>query len=151
MVSDAGRSRRPTNLSDADFHWGWINSVACAFLLKDLAQAQSTPGVLHGWTRLGSDRSLEKSHRRPCASSLSLPSLAASKEADAARSAPKPMSPSDFLDKLMGRTSGYDARIRPNFKGRKTFLSYSQECSPMIYTCCDPPTHTFFSTQGRHC
>lgn len=28
-----------------------------------------------------------------------------------------PMSPSDFLDKLMGRTSGYDARIRPNFKG----------------------------------
>ncbi|XP_048838591.1 glycine receptor subunit alpha-4-like isoform X2 [Brienomyrus brachyistius] len=29
----------------------------------------------------------------------------------------KSMSPSDFLDKLMGRTSGYDARIRPNFKG----------------------------------
>lgn len=27
------------------------------------------------------------------------------------------MSPSDFLDKLMGRTSEYDARIRPNFKG----------------------------------
>uniref|UniRef100_A0A8C4Z340 Glycine receptor, alpha 3 n=1 Tax=Gadus morhua TaxID=8049 RepID=A0A8C4Z340_GADMO len=34
-----------------------------------------------------------------------------------ARSRPIPMSPSDFLDKLMGRTSGYDARIRPNFKG----------------------------------
>uniref|UniRef100_A0A8C1T6X8 Glycine receptor, alpha 4a n=1 Tax=Cyprinus carpio TaxID=7962 RepID=A0A8C1T6X8_CYPCA len=33
------------------------------------------------------------------------------------RPASKPMSPSDFLDKLMGRTSGYDARIRPNFKG----------------------------------
>uniref|UniRef100_A0A8C9WKI7 Glycine receptor, alpha 4a n=1 Tax=Scleropages formosus TaxID=113540 RepID=A0A8C9WKI7_SCLFO len=33
------------------------------------------------------------------------------------RPAPKPMSPSDFLDKLMGKTSGYDARIRPNFKG----------------------------------
>ncbi|XP_048815799.1 glycine receptor subunit alpha-4 isoform X2 [Lagopus muta] len=33
------------------------------------------------------------------------------------RSASQPMSPSDFLDKLMGRTSGYDARIRPNFKG----------------------------------
>lgn len=33
------------------------------------------------------------------------------------RPAPKPMSPSDFLDKQMGRTSGYDARIRPNFKG----------------------------------
>ncbi|KAK6322195.1 hypothetical protein J4Q44_G00069870 [Coregonus suidteri] len=28
----------------------------------------------------------------------------------------KAPSPSDFLDKLMGRTSGYDARIRPNFK-----------------------------------
>ncbi|XP_008933713.1 PREDICTED: glycine receptor subunit alpha-4-like [Merops nubicus] len=27
------------------------------------------------------------------------------------------MSPSDFLDKLMGRMSGYDSRIRPNFKG----------------------------------
>nr|XP_046152613.1 glycine receptor, alpha 4a isoform X1 [Oncorhynchus gorbuscha] len=26
-------------------------------------------------------------------------------------------SPSDFLDKLMGKRSGYDARIRPNFKG----------------------------------
>lgn len=31
----------------------------------------------------------------------------------------QPMSPSDFLDKLMGRTSGYDARIRPNFKGKR--------------------------------
>ncbi|XP_036965911.1 glycine receptor subunit alpha-3 isoform X3 [Acanthopagrus latus] len=40
------------------------------------------------------------------------------KEVDnAARSRQVPMSPSDFLDKLMGRTSGYDARIRPNFKG----------------------------------
>ncbi|XP_053712822.1 glycine receptor subunit alpha-3-like isoform X3 [Synchiropus splendidus] len=35
----------------------------------------------------------------------------------AARARQVPMSPSDFLDKLMGRTSGYDARIRPNFKG----------------------------------
>lgn len=35
------------------------------------------------------------------------------------RSSPQPMSPSDFLDKLMGRTSGYDARIRPNFKGKR--------------------------------
>ncbi|NXJ31757.1 GLRA4 protein, partial [Ciconia maguari] len=35
----------------------------------------------------------------------------------ASRSLPQPMSPSDFLDKLMGRTSRYDARIRPNFKG----------------------------------
>ncbi|KAJ1116650.1 hypothetical protein NDU88_004856 [Pleurodeles waltl] len=33
------------------------------------------------------------------------------------KSPPQTMSPSDFLDKLMGRTSGYDARIRPNFKG----------------------------------
>ncbi|XP_061082195.1 glycine receptor subunit alpha-2 isoform X1 [Conger conger] len=35
----------------------------------------------------------------------------------AGRSSALTMSPSDFLDKLMGRTSGYDARIRPNFKG----------------------------------
>ncbi|XP_066497028.1 glycine receptor subunit alpha-2 [Hoplias malabaricus] len=33
------------------------------------------------------------------------------------RSSSRGMSPSDFLDKLMGKTSGYDARIRPNFKG----------------------------------
>ncbi|XP_037110630.1 glycine receptor subunit alpha-3 isoform X3 [Syngnathus acus] len=40
------------------------------------------------------------------------------KEVDhAPRTRQVPMSPSDFLDKLMGRTSGYDARIRPNFKG----------------------------------
>ncbi|XP_044133393.1 glycine receptor subunit alpha-1 [Bufo gargarizans] len=45
-------------------------------------------------------------------------SLAASKEVGAsARSSAKLMSPSDFLDKLMGKISGYDARIRPNFKG----------------------------------
>ncbi|XP_029113514.1 glycine receptor subunit alphaZ1 isoform X3 [Scleropages formosus] len=43
-------------------------------------------------------------------------SLAASKEA-AARKAVSPMPPSEFLDKLMGKVSGYDARIRPNFKG----------------------------------
>ena len=47
---------------------------------------------------------------------LSLCSLAASKEA-AARKAATPMPPSEFLDKLMGKVSGYDARIRPNFKG----------------------------------
>lgn len=45
-------------------------------------------------------------------------SLAASKEA-AARKAASPMPPSEFLDKLMGKVSGYDARIRPNFKGRR--------------------------------
>ncbi|KAG7458631.1 hypothetical protein MATL_G00222560 [Megalops atlanticus] len=44
-------------------------------------------------------------------------SLVASKEPDSPRGRAIPMSPSDFLDKLMGRTSGYDARIRPNFKG----------------------------------
>ncbi|KAM9181248.1 LOW QUALITY PROTEIN: glycine receptor subunit alpha-4-like [Dugong dugon] len=32
----------------------------------------------------------------------------------------QPMYPSDFLDKLMGQTSGYDARIQPNFKGPPT-------------------------------
>uniref|UniRef100_A0A3Q3BJD1 Glycine receptor, alpha 3 n=1 Tax=Haplochromis burtoni TaxID=8153 RepID=A0A3Q3BJD1_HAPBU len=44
-------------------------------------------------------------------------SVARCKELDhAVRTRQVPMSPSDFLDKLMGRTSGYDARIRPNFK-----------------------------------
>uniref|UniRef100_A0A8C9YFJ5 Glycine receptor, alpha 1 n=1 Tax=Sander lucioperca TaxID=283035 RepID=A0A8C9YFJ5_SANLU len=43
-------------------------------------------------------------------------SLASSKEA-AARKSATPMPPSEFLDKLMGKVSGYDARIRPNFKG----------------------------------
>uniref|UniRef100_A0AAR2LBC9 Glycine receptor, alpha 1 n=1 Tax=Pygocentrus nattereri TaxID=42514 RepID=A0AAR2LBC9_PYGNA len=42
--------------------------------------------------------------------------LAASQQA-AARKAASPMPPSEFLDKLMGKVSGYDARIRPNFKG----------------------------------
>ncbi|XP_016145146.1 glycine receptor subunit alphaZ1-like [Sinocyclocheilus grahami] len=42
-------------------------------------------------------------------------SLAASQQA-AARKAATPMPPSEFLDKLMGKVSGYDARIRPNFK-----------------------------------
>ncbi|XP_051550740.1 glycine receptor subunit alpha-4-like [Myxocyprinus asiaticus] len=40
-----------------------------------------------------------------------------SKELKSPISRVKPMSPSDFLDKLMGKTSGYDARIRPKFKG----------------------------------
>ncbi|KAI7810378.1 Glycine receptor [Triplophysa rosa] len=44
--------------------------------------------------------------------------LVASKEPEHTRGRTAPMSPSDFLDKLMGRTSGYDARIRPNFKGK---------------------------------
>ncbi len=43
--------------------------------------------------------------------------LGSCKEEIKSSSRPIPMSPSDFLDKLMGRTSGYDARIRPNFKG----------------------------------
>uniref|UniRef100_A0A3B4CJW1 Glycine receptor, alpha 3 n=1 Tax=Pygocentrus nattereri TaxID=42514 RepID=A0A3B4CJW1_PYGNA len=43
--------------------------------------------------------------------------LVVTKEPESARGRAVPMSPSDFLDKLMGRTSGYDARIRPNFKG----------------------------------
>uniref|UniRef100_A0A8C7QK71 Glycine receptor, alpha 3 n=1 Tax=Oncorhynchus mykiss TaxID=8022 RepID=A0A8C7QK71_ONCMY len=47
-----------------------------------------------------------------------IPILVASKEPESPRGrAVHPPSPSDFLDKLMGRTSGYDARIRPNFKG----------------------------------
>lgn len=51
-------------------------------------------------------------------------SLVATKETDSARSRSAPMSPSDFLDKLMGRTSGYDARIRPNFKGISSAYYY---------------------------
>uniref|UniRef100_A0AAR2KI05 Glycine receptor, alpha 3 n=1 Tax=Pygocentrus nattereri TaxID=42514 RepID=A0AAR2KI05_PYGNA len=47
----------------------------------------------------------------------SLLTLVVTKEPESARGRAVPMSPSDFLDKLMGRTSGYDARIRPNFKG----------------------------------
>lgn len=59
-----------------------------------------------------------------CRQAANLPSLPRSvvsgrEEIKAAsRGSPQPMSPSDFLDKLMGRTSGYDARIRPNFKGK---------------------------------
>ncbi|XP_026116385.1 glycine receptor subunit alpha-3-like isoform X1 [Carassius auratus] len=45
-----------------------------------------------------------------------LSSLVASKKPENPQGE-KASSPSDFLDKLMGRTSGYDARIRPNFKG----------------------------------
>ncbi|XP_042197882.1 LOW QUALITY PROTEIN: glycine receptor subunit alpha-3 [Callorhinchus milii] len=44
-------------------------------------------------------------------------SLVTPKETEGSQSHSQSMSPSDFLDKLMGRTSGYDARIRPNFKG----------------------------------
>ncbi|XP_060688322.1 glycine receptor, alpha 4a [Hemiscyllium ocellatum] len=40
-----------------------------------------------------------------------------SRESDTKSSNRPSSSPSDFLDKLMGKTSGYDARIRPNFKG----------------------------------
>lgn len=61
------------------------------------------------------------------------------KEVDnAARARQVPMSPSDFLDKLMGRTSGYDARIRPNFKGiypppfLYVYLCFSQDT---VHTC----------------
>ncbi|KAL0963612.1 hypothetical protein UPYG_G00308610 [Umbra pygmaea] len=39
------------------------------------------------------------------------------KEHESRSSSSTNLSPSDFLDSLMGRTSGYDARIRPNFKG----------------------------------
>lgn len=56
-------------------------------------------------------------------------SLVAMKETNSARSRSAPMSPSDFLDKLMGRTSGYDARIRPNFKGSPS--TYILGCSAL--------------------
>ncbi|XP_023653194.1 glycine receptor subunit alphaZ1 isoform X1 [Paramormyrops kingsleyae] len=63
-------------------------------------------------------------------------SLAASKEA-AARKAVTPMPPSEFLDKLMGKVSGYDARIRPNFKdpqGSKSEAS-RKKGPPVNVTC----------------
>ncbi|XP_047209622.1 glycine receptor subunit alphaZ1 isoform X2 [Girardinichthys multiradiatus] len=63
-------------------------------------------------------------------------SLAASKEA-AARKAASPMPPSEFLDKLMGKVSGYDARIRPNFKdpkGSKTEATHKKG-PPVNVTC----------------
>uniref|UniRef100_A0A8C4N089 Glycine receptor, alpha 2 n=1 Tax=Eptatretus burgeri TaxID=7764 RepID=A0A8C4N089_EPTBU len=45
-------------------------------------------------------------------------SIATSRDSEASRTTVKSqMSTSDFLDKLMGKTSGYDARIRPHFKG----------------------------------
>lgn len=56
-------------------------------------------------------------YNTPASVSLLFFSLAASQQA-AARKAASPMPPSEFLDKLMGKVSGYDARIRPNFKGR---------------------------------
>ncbi|KAL7881202.1 hypothetical protein AOLI_G00080500 [Acnodon oligacanthus] len=43
--------------------------------------------------------------------------LAKEHDRSSSRGSSLTMSPSDFLDKLMGKTSGYDARIRPNFKG----------------------------------
>lgn len=50
----------------------------------------------------------------------------------ASQSSPQPMSPSDFLDKLMGRTSGYDARIRPNFKGKERVRGCQTWQQPML-------------------
>ncbi|KAK3509202.1 hypothetical protein QTP70_025562, partial [Hemibagrus guttatus] len=56
--------------------------------------------------------------RQTCSISVwDISRLTFSKEMKSPNGRPKPMSPSDFLDKLMGKTSGYDARIRPNFKG----------------------------------
>ncbi|KAK9981172.1 hypothetical protein ABG768_000733 [Culter alburnus] len=48
---------------------------------------------------------------------VALMHLVASKEQETPRGRAASMSPSVFLDNLMGRNSGYDARIRPNFKG----------------------------------
>lgn len=64
-------------------------------------------------------------------------SLVASKKPENSQGE-KASSPSDFLDKLMGRTSGYDARIRPNFKGstNKPFLLTFYSVSPWRNTLC---------------
>lgn len=50
------------------------------------------------------------------------------------------LSPSDFLDSLMGRTSGYDARIRPNFKGLFVFDFW--RCSHASLPSCTLTTKT---------
>ncbi|KAF4073402.1 hypothetical protein AMELA_G00258300 [Ameiurus melas] len=55
--------------------------------------------------------------------------LAFGREVNSQNGRPKPMSPSDFLDKLMGKTSGYDARIRPNFKGAVCRFHTSEKTS----------------------
>uniref|UniRef100_A0A8B9JAR3 Glycine receptor, alpha 3 n=1 Tax=Astyanax mexicanus TaxID=7994 RepID=A0A8B9JAR3_ASTMX len=60
-------------------------------------------------------------------------SLVATKEPESPRNRAVPMSPSDFLDKLMGRTSGYDARIRPNFKGTTDSALFSQDYRVNIF------------------
>lgn len=64
-------------------------------------------------------------------------SMAQCKEVEnAARTRQVPMSPSDFLDKLMGRTSGYDARIRPNFKGIHASCLYFSWLLCFTHICC---------------
>lgn len=83
-----------------------------AFFLRFLI-SRTLPG------RLGADDSVRSHPSILTELSFLSSSLAASKEA-AARKAASPMPPSEFLDKLMGKVSGYDARIRPNFKGRKS-------------------------------
>ncbi|MBN3293723.1 GLRA1 protein, partial [Polypterus senegalus] len=70
--------------------------------------------------------------------SKSTVTLAASKEA-AARKATTPMAPSEFLDKLMGKVSGYDARIRPNFKGPSHVIWSETHPLPFQHTC--PPVN----------
>ncbi|XP_010765108.1 glycine receptor subunit alpha-2-like [Notothenia coriiceps] len=62
--------------------------------------------LLHIWCIVWASSLILLHSRSVLCKEMKLPSRAA-----------KPPSPSGFLDKLMGRTSGYDARIRPNFKG----------------------------------
>uniref|UniRef100_A0A3B4BGG3 Uncharacterized protein n=1 Tax=Periophthalmus magnuspinnatus TaxID=409849 RepID=A0A3B4BGG3_9GOBI len=64
---------------------------------------------------------------------------------DSARLRQVPMSPSDFLDKLMGRTSGYDARIRPNFKGTLQLGSSSFGTGPPVNVSCNIFINSFGS------
>uniref|UniRef100_A0AAR2LIX6 Glycine receptor, alpha 4a n=2 Tax=Pygocentrus nattereri TaxID=42514 RepID=A0AAR2LIX6_PYGNA len=61
------------------------------------------------------------------------------------RPATKPMSPSDFLDKLMGRTSGYDARIRPNFKGETDGHNGPKSDGPPVNVTCNIFINSFGS------
>ncbi|KAL4648327.1 glycine receptor subunit alpha-4-like [Arapaima gigas] len=72
---------------------------------KDLWLSSSNPPISVSLFILSTPRELDRPGS--CKEEIKTPN----------KTVPKPMSPSDFLDKLMGKTSGYDARIRPNFKG----------------------------------
>lgn len=96
----------------------WFMAVAprdafCPILLPDGEISQR-------WLGTGKERICGKGRIQLASDMLSLLSRVAlaKEEIESGTKGSQTMSPSDFLDKLMGQTSGYDARIRPNFKGK---------------------------------